>query len=315
METWAVQAQSWWASRESEPAAPWAIAVTEPRRGRCRSRGQKRDGGLHARSLWERQAAKVHAAVVHFACVFALAGPALEAYRWHGPTRLAPGLFGRTWILTKRLAPLSRALLLIFAGFAPAAPREAPANLRPTRDVVIDFATTLRAEGRAEGRTERMTGRVAWLAAEDLVRIETQGVPGWTLLDRKGGGATMVMDDRRTFVPLPPGIAGSMLREIPSDASFSREGTDTVAGHACVRWRVALPHGDSTLCLTGDGVMLRWAPVALGPDAPGAPLSMVEATAVSYRAQDPARFRIPAGYAALEIPGFGAPGAGLPSPR
>ena len=67
------------------------------------------------------------------------------------------------------------------------------------------------------------------------------------LLDRKSGRVVMVMDDRRAAVPLPPGLAGLALREIPADGRFSRQGTDAVAGHACVVWQVALPHGDSAV--------------------------------------------------------------------
>lgn len=213
-------------------------------------------------------------------------------------------------MLAKLSCGLLSGLLVLAAGPVPGSAQQSPANLRPTRDVVVDVTTTLP----GAGRTGRVTGRVAWSAAEDLVRIETHGVPGWTLLDRKLGRATMVMDDRRAAVTLPPDMAALLLREVPADAPFSRQGTEVVAGHACVRWRIALPHGDSVLCLTGDGVMLRWTPEGEA-SAPEGPVGKVEATAVSYRAQDPARFRIPAGYATSEFPRSGTPGAPSPSPR
>lgn len=213
--------------------------------------------------------------------------------------------------MIKRFAPLVCVLLVFVDDCSLTAAQQAPLNLRPTRDVVVDIATTRQT---AE-RTERITGRVAWLVAEDLMRIENPGVPGWTLLDRKRGEGAMIMDERRAFMPLPRGIVELMLREIPANAPFTRQGTAVVAGHACVRWLVALPHGDSTVCLTNDGVMLRWTPVRHEADMPGLWLSKVEATAVSYRSQDPARFRVPAGYVAMNIPIPGTPDAGLQPTR
>ena len=210
--------------------------------------------------------------------------------------------------MAKPFGVLASGLLALTAGHVPGTAQQAPANLRPTRDVVVDITTTVQ----GPGRTETIAGRAAWLVAEDLVRIETQGVPGWTLLDRKRGRAVMVMDDRRAVVPLPPAMAALVLREVPSDVPFSRQGTDAVAGHDCVDWRVALPHGDSVICLTADGVMLRWAPAVQNSVAPGTSMSKVEATAISYRAQDPARFRIPPGYAVLDLPRFETPGAAPP---
>jgi hypothetical protein len=211
--------------------------------------------------------------------------------------------------LVKLFAVLATSLFALSASHGPGTAQQAPANLRPTRDVVVDIVTTLQ----APGRTDQRTGQVAWLVGENLVRVETRGVLGWTLHDQKLGRAVMVMDDRREVVPLPPEIAGLLLRELPAEAPFYRQGTDAVAGRACVSWRVAMPHGDSAVCLTEDGVLLRWAPIDYRPTPAGLSISKMEATAVSYRAQDPTRFRVPAGYATIELPPFGKPDIGRTS--
>ena len=57
----------------------------------------------------------------------------------------------------KSLAALASGLIVLAAGRVPATAQEAPTNLRPTRDVELDIATTRR----IAGRTERLVGRAA----------------------------------------------------------------------------------------------------------------------------------------------------------
>lgn len=189
------------------------------------------------------------------------------------------------------LAPLSLLLLAL-----PAAAQDAPANRRPTRDAVVTYTV------QAPGQPQQQTVQMAWLAAGELMRIEPQGAPGWMLVDRKAGKATMVVDSQRMMLPLAPEAAALLSQEIPADTKFTREGADTVAGQPCTNWRVAGAQAESVSCLMDNGVLLRSVTTL-----PQGMTTRMEATAVSLAAQDPKRFQLPAGYTVMEMPAPAAP--------
>lgn len=189
------------------------------------------------------------------------------------------------------LAPLSLLLLAL-----PAAAQDAPAKLRPARDAVVTYTV------QAPGQPQPQTVQMAWLAAGEMMRIEPQGAPGWMLVDRKAGKATMVVDSQKMMLPLAPEAAAMLSQEIPAGTRFERQGADTVAGQPCTNWRVAGAQADSVSCLTEDGVLLRSV-----TSLPQGMTTRMEATAVSLAAQDPKRFQLPAGYTVMEMPAAAAP--------
>ena len=80
-----------------------------------------------------------------------------------------------------------------------------------------------------------------------------------------------------------------MGRLMPPGARFTRRGMAQVAGTACMEWEVTVPQGQTMICLTENGVMLR-SVAGTGEDS-----YRMEATSVQYNPL-PALFVVPQGY-------------------
>lgn len=168
-------------------------------------------------------------------------------------------------------------LAALAATAAPALAQDRPPPM-PTRDVAVTYRVT--------GGREM---RIAWLTGEQRMRVDMPDGQGAMIMDLKGRRAFMVVDAQRVVVEIPTGGNMPQPGQIPPEARMTREGSDRVAGQACTVWRVQERDGRrSSACVTADGVLLR----ARGPDG----TEGIEATQVVYGAQDPARFRPPAGY-------------------
>lgn len=194
-------------------------------------------------------------------------------------------------------SPRPIALVALLVSF-PALAQDRPA-VAPTRDVAVTYRAS------SGGNATEM--RIAWLPARGLMRIDMPGGQGWMLMDTRAGTGFMVMDAQRMIMDMPSGAAPPALTP-SSTARFTREGTARVANLDCVNWRIEDQGQAGRACITADGVMLRaeGGRAGTGPAADG----RLEATAVTYGAQEPARFQRPAGYQALQMPA-GVPG-GMP---
>ena len=202
-----------------------------------------------------------------------------------------------------RLMPLV-ALLVAF----PAVAQDRPAVI-PTRDVAVTY--------RAASGGDAGEMRISWLPARGLMRIDMPGGQGWMLMDTRAGTGFMVMDAQRMIMELPTGAAAPGM--MPSAAArYTREGSARVANLDCVNWRIEDRGQSGRVCLTADGVMLRaeGGRTGAGPGASPGAEGRLEATAVTFGAQDPARFQRPAGYQALQMPGAtgAAPAEATPGP-
>lgn len=199
----------------------------------------------------------------------------------------------------RHFLPLILAALLT-AGAATAQTRP---TVTPTRDVAVTY--------RASGQGAASEIRMSWLPARNLMRMDMPGGQGWMLVDTNAGTGFMVMEAQRLIMDLPrnqmptPGITPSQ------NARFTREATARIANTDCINWRVQDQGEDARICLTADGVMLR--AESLSGQAAGR--GMLEATAVAYGAQDPARFQRPAGFQTFQLPAGIAPGPGQNLPR
>lgn len=175
----------------------------------------------------------------------------------------------------------------------PALAQEQP-PLSPTRDVSVTYRV-------AAGQEMRMS----WLVAEQRMRVDMPGGAGWLVVDQNSRTMFMVMDQQRMVMELPmqggPGGVSIPTRP-PDSARFTRGGTATVAGLSCTIWRYVDGATRGEACLTADGVMLRSSGTHDGQGG------SVEATAVAYGPQDPTRFRRPAGYRTMQLPGGMMPG-------
>ncbi|WP_270939204.1 hypothetical protein [Falsiroseomonas oryzae] len=186
------------------------------------------------------------------------------------------------------------AVLLTLAA-APALAQDRP-PLTPTRDVTVTYRSI--GSGVPAGMPP-MT--ISWLAAQGLMRNDMPGM-GWVVADPRSGRAFMVMEQARAImdVPMPPSVEQQM--NSPT-VTFRREGSATVAGHACTIWLMQDGPNQARSCITAEGVMLRAEGTHQGQT------SGIEATQVSFAAQDPARFQRPQGYQPMQVPPGLAPGA------
>ncbi len=175
-------------------------------------------------------------------------------------------------------------------------------RLEPTRDVAVTY--------RLVGTGAQGQVSLAWRASGRQARMDNPD-GSFLIADLAGGSGFMAHDQHRELMVLPaPPTDGGIPGLVPPGGSFSREGADKVAGQDCVAWRVRMPDGSGgRACITADGVVLR----SVGSGGAGQPEQGLEATAVSYAAQNPARFARPAGYREIAAPS-GAP-TGAPPPR
>jgi hypothetical protein len=193
--------------------------------------------------------------------------------------------------------------VLLSLAALPALAQDRP-QLVPTRDVAV----TYRFVGAGMPADAPQTMQVAWLAAQGLMRSEVPGM-GWMVVDRRGGRAFMVMEQMRMVMDVPNGAPGQASAELPASASFRREGTATVASHRCTIWSYQDGGNQGRACVTDEGVMLRAEGTSQGRSGG------MEATQVTFAAQDPRRFQRPAGYQTMQMPQGMPPGMMRPPGR
>ncbi len=196
--------------------------------------------------------------------------------------------------------PLLAVLLTGASGLAWAQDRPL---VSPTRDVTITYKVL--------GREGVPQMQMSHGAASGLMRIDMTEMGGFAIIDRKRKLSTMVMERMRIFMEVsaaddPKGQSAIGPAGMPEDnATFTRKGTETVAGESCVVWDVASPLGEGMACVTADGAMLRYR--TKGGDG-------LEAVKVSYAALPADRFTVPAGFQKMDMPTMGG-GAGAPQTR
>jgi hypothetical protein len=176
---------------------------------------------------------------------------------------------------------------------APAAMAQNMPPAFPTKDVTVTYKT--------QGGPEM---QMSWLVAEQRVRIDMTGGSGAMLMDVRGRKGFMLMDEQKMAMELPQDAMPAPAGQIPDGAKVTKGSTETVAGLTCTVWLTEYQGGKSRSCVTSDGVML-----AAGAD--GAPAA-IEATKVTYSAQDAKKFQVPEGYQLMQMPGQGS---GAPAAR
>ena len=168
---------------------------------------------------------------------------------------------------------LARALLAA----SPALAADGPPTI-PQRDVDV----TYRIAGATPDAPPRQQ-RIRWSAAQAKMRIDPPSPGVYMIGDYRSGTLQVVKPAKQSVLDMGP---GSFVTH--PNMAMARLGDEQVAGLACTDWQTADNGGQPTvLCLTGDGVMLR---------ASHGDQVLVEASAVTYGAQEAANFAAPDGF-------------------
>ena len=195
------------------------------------------------------------------------------------------------------------ALLVIMLVLAPFAEAQERPILVPTRDVTVAY----RASGQGGGTDIRMS----WLPARSMMRMDLPGGQGWLLVDVQAGTGIMVIEAQRMVMDMPAGQMPPGSLAWSRTARYTRDGTGRFANTDCTHWRMEDRGETARVCLTGDGVMLR----AESLSGQAASRGTLEATQVTYGAQDSARFQRPAGFQSFQMPAGMPPGSAQALPR
>ncbi len=189
------------------------------------------------------------------------------------------------------------ALLAALLGLAaPAAAEERPV-FPPARDVAVTYRLN------SSQATLLRTVVLRYSAATDRFRLEGAlpgtALPGYALVDRKAGHATIVIERLGMMMDAPPRAGLDQAFLLETGKHFVRKASETVAGLRCTVWDVAGDSASGAACVTADGVVLR----ASGHDNKGRTGS-IEATQVEYGHQAAALFFPPADARKVDLAGL-----------
>ncbi len=174
-----------------------------------------------------------------------------------------------------------RLLALAVLATTPALAADNPPTI-PQRDVDVIYNIA----GPTPGAPPRQQ-RIRWSAAQAKMRIDPPSPGVYMIGDYRSGTLQVVKPADQSVLDMGPGSFVTHANMAQSTA-MARLGADQVAGLGCTNWQTADNGGQPTvLCLTGDGVMLR---------ASHGDQVLVEASAVSYGAQDAANFAAPGSF-------------------
>jgi hypothetical protein len=159
---------------------------------------------------------------------------------------------------------------------------EQPPRLLPMSDVDIIYDVTLPSQ-------PRVRERVRYLAAELLERVDGPH-KSTTIFDRRTHQMTIISSANRSFLKLD---MPRQAEEPGPKATLKRGNESVVAGLHCVDWSWTEDVETRTVCITADGVLLRFV-------VDGRIVS--EARSVSYGPQPSELFQVPRGYSPLLAP-------------
>jgi hypothetical protein len=180
----------------------------------------------------------------------------------------------------KRLLPLLLTAL-------PFAAQAAPAFL-PTHDVTVVYSV-------AVPQQQPLRATLSYQADSGLTRLDSPF--GYYVLGNvQEGSATLVLPSLHALVRAPDfALLATELHHLDG-ASFTKLGTRHYAGLACTLYGLSDADGHGQVCLTRDGVVLRFT----GHNARGT--ADVTALSVSSDPVEDDLFAPPAGYTPLELP-------------
>lgn len=166
---------------------------------------------------------------------------------------------------------------------------ESMPNLVPAHDVSGIYLIT--------GQNGTKTITVEYSKAANTLRLNPQERAGYILYDFTSKDAKMVMPQMQRYMDRPEVASRAQLLQGKvggDDVTIAQTGTETIAGHRCTDY-TATDHtkGKSvTLCVTGDGVLLK-----LVSDK-----NTVVAQSLSYAPVPAADVVVPPGYTQFTMP-------------
>ena len=170
-----------------------------------------------------------------------------------------------------------------WATLAPGMARaDAPAQLRPTRDVDVTYKAPV-----PHSTNTALLQRLRFSAKLQHQRLDMPTSSTWILFDIPGHRMMLVNDAaRKVNILLADGELGQV--NLAAGSHWERRAGAKIAGLACTDWQVMTKTGPGPVsCYTDDGVVLRI--------VDGARLVM-EAASVGYASQPEAAMVVPAGY-------------------
>lgn len=194
-------------------------------------------------------------------------------------------------------------MALGLAAAVPAAAQDHPAVMQPSRDVTVEYHVA----GVMQGAAPRSDTIRMYFAEHGMkLRIEPVGQPAYSIVDRSGARMIMVMAQQHAYMEVPYDPKRVMAFD-DKDATFTRLGSDTVAGISCTVYATKRQDHSGQVCLSDDGLMLR-----AKSDNPSQPGGTLEATRVTYGALAPSLFTPPADFQKMDLSnmGRGAPPSG-----
>lgn len=199
----------------------------------------------------------------------------------------------------------TRALLATVLGLAatvPAAAQDHPPVMRPSRNVMVEYHVA----GVSNGQQRSDTVRMYFADHGSKLRIEPLGQPGYSIVDRNTARMIIVLAPQHAYVEMPYDATRVMAFD-DKGMTFTRRGTDTVAGIGCTIYDAKRQDHSGQVCLSDDGLLLR-----TKGDDPAHGNGELEAVKVDYGPQSPGLFLPPPDFQKMDmsVMGRGAPASG-----
>lgn len=184
--------------------------------------------------------------------------------------------------------------LLVVAGLAIAAPAAAEEHplLQPTSDVMVEYHVS----GVTQGQHRSDTVRMYFTDHGTKLRIEPVGQSAYSIMDRTAGRMIMVMTQQHAYMEMPYDPKRVMAFE-GADETFTRIGTDTIAGIGCTIYDARRQDHSGKVCISDDGLILR-----AKSDNPAQAGGGLEATRVAYGPQPASLFAPPPDFLKMDVP-------------
>lgn len=160
----------------------------------------------------------------------------------------------------------------------------------PTRDVTVVYAV------QPENSPLVQTRKIYFSGGGKLLRIDGPNDIGMTIVNSETKTAIVIANKPRIYTVVPSKSDKSGLF-LDGNMKFVKKGTERIAGILCRKWKATGTKGDSEVCITDDGVLLKQD----GADPDGQE-GKTQAISVNYDALPISIFQVPVGFQQVKLP-------------